>query len=154
MDVLVVSDSHGILNNLTRIIEREKKCQTVFFLGDGARDIDSCKVRYPDRRFVCVKGNNDWGSEEETEAYQYIEKNTVIAVHGHLFGVRYGLSELAAKAESVRANVAFYGHTHIADTAFIRGICLVNPGAVCEGRYAVVTLNADGPFPCLKSLYE
>lgn len=153
MDVLVVSDSHGILNNLTRILERESRCKTVFFLGDGSRDIENCKNRYPDRSFICVKGNNDWGSEDETEAYKYIDGNTVIAVHGHLFGVRYGLSELSRKAESVRANVAFYGHTHIPDVQFAGGICLVNPGAVCEGRYAVVSLGEDGPVPKLKSLY-
>lgn len=153
MDVLVVSDSHGIVNNLTRIIGRETECKTVFFLGDGARDIESCKKRYPDRSFICVRGNNDWGSEEETEAYKYIDGNTVVAVHGHLFGVRYGLGELTQKAESVRANVAFYGHTHIPDIQYLGGICLVNPGAVCDGRYAVVSLNRDGPFPTLKSLY-
>lgn len=153
MDVLVVSDSHGMLNNLTRILERESGCKTVFFLGDGARDIQSCKARYTDRSFICVRGNNDWGSEEETEAYKYIEKNTVIAVHGHLFGVRYGLSELSEKAESVRANVAFYGHTHIPQIRYEGGICFVNPGAVCEGKYAVVTLKKDGPVPTLKSLY-
>lgn len=153
MDVLAVSDSHGIVNNLTRILEREKECKTVFFLGDGARDIEYCKSRFPDRRFVCVKGNNDWGSSEETEAYRYIDGNTVIAVHGHLFGVRYGLHELAGKAESVRANVALYGHTHKADISFINGVSLINPGAVCDGRYAVITLGKDGPIPSLKSLY-
>ncbi|MGN1195042.1 MAG: YfcE family phosphodiesterase [Acutalibacteraceae bacterium] len=153
MDILVVSDSHGIVNNLTRIIEREKECKTVFFLGDGARDIEYCKSRFPDRRFICVKGNNDWGSENEDEAYKYIEGNTIVAVHGHLFGVRYGLYELVSKAESVRANVALYGHTHVAGVDCISGISLINPGAVCDGRYAVITLDSDGPFPKLKSLY-
>lgn len=152
MNVLVVSDSHGVVSNLTRIIERESDCKTVFFLGDGARDIEYCKNRYTDRRFIAVRGNNDWGSELEDEAYKYIEGNTVVAVHGHLFSVRYGLSELAAKADSVRANVAFYGHTHIAKTTCLGRVCFVNPGAVCEGDYAVVSLTKDGPFSQLKRL--
>ena len=152
MKVLVVSDRHGMVSVLVRMIERESDCKTVFFLGDGARDIEYCKNLFPDRQFIAVRGNNDWGSDFEDEAYKYIEGNTVIAVHGHNFSVRYGLSDLAAKAESVRANVAFYGHTHIAKTTFLGGVCLINPGAVCEESYAVVSLTKDGPVPELKRL--
>lgn len=145
MNVLVVSDSHGMVSFLRRIIEREKDCKTVFFLGDGVNDIERCAAEYPEKKFIIVKGNNDFACPYPEIAYKHIEGNTIAAVHGHLESVRYSLAELCEKTSAVMGNVAFYGHTHIARTEFDGRVTAINPGAVCEGSYAVVELTRDGP---------
>ena len=38
MDILVFSDSHGRKDLAVRMLEKEKDCKTVFFLGDGERE--------------------------------------------------------------------------------------------------------------------
>lgn len=138
-----MSDSHSNQAFLRRAVEREKDCKYVFFLGDGLNDIQKIKGDFPDRTFICVKGNNDFGSERDTEAYRYLCGHTIVATHGHKQNVRswhYGLIDLAV---SVRADVVFYGHTHRRDffTDASSGVYMINPGAACSGSYAVVFLE-------------
>ena len=147
MKVLVLSDSHGAVHYLRRILDTEKEAETVFFLGDGLGDIEKVKTHYPDTKFICVKGNNDFYYQENREAYKYIDGVTIMACHGDAFGVRNSLREVINKTASVRGNLALYGHTHIrnlySDAA--TGIFAVNPGAVCDGRYCVLDI-AKGMF--------
>ena len=39
MRILLLSDSHGHARRLRRVLERERECSLVFFLGDGLRDV-------------------------------------------------------------------------------------------------------------------
>lgn len=143
MNVLVLSDSHGRSENLSAALEREKECSLVFFLGDGQEDLERVMPRYKDRKFIAVRGNNDFFSTLDDFAYKYIEGNTVVACHGHTVGVKRGLLDLIEKTESVRGNVALYGHTHATNCYYDRlsGIYVINPGAICSGSYAVLTLE-------------
>ena len=143
MKALVFSDSHGALNAAIEMVTREKDCLTVFFLGDGARDLQRLIELFPDRKFIAVKGNNDFHSSLETEASNHFEGVTIMSTHGHIFDVRYTLSSLLKKAQSVRAHVALYGHTHKADMYNdpVTGVCAINPGALCERKYCVLTFE-------------
>ncbi len=155
MNVLLISDSHGTINNIRQAIFNEPSCKMIFFLGDGLSDIEKCKVEFPERQFVTVKGNNDFGFNELFVAYKYVGCNTVVCAHGHTYDVKYTLMRIIDHAESVKANAVFYGHTHKAK--FYRapnGICAVNPGAMYDGRYAVVTLEKDNIDVKFKSIYE
>ena len=145
MDVLVISDSHGTTNNIYAVLEREKHIRTCFFLGDGLSDIEKISLWFPGHNFICVKGNNDFYSDEDPTAYQHIEGNTIVATHGHYFSVRQTKAELISHAKGVLANVVFFGHTHRAldYTDPVSEIRLINPGAMCDGKYAVVSLEKD-----------
>lgn len=146
MKVLVFSDSHGALNLANEMLSKEKECSLVFFLGDGIEEAEKMKERYPDKKFMLVKGNNDMYSQVDTEAYKYIEGVTIMSCHGHRFNVRFSLRDLLASAQSVRANVALYGHTHKSGMYNdpVTGICAINPGALCDGKYAVLTVEKGG----------
>lgn len=143
MKVLVLSDSHGAVHFLRRILDTEPEAEIVFFLGDGLSDIEKIKPDYPKKKFICVKGNNDFYYQENKEAYKHIDGVTIMACHGDAFRVRSTLRELINKTASVRGNLALYGHTHqrnlYSDSA--TGIFAVNPGAVCDGRYCVLDIE-------------
>ncbi len=141
--VLVLSDSHGCVSRLRYVLEAEGDCPVVFFLGDGLSDLEKVKPAFPARKFVAVRGNCDQSGEYtsiDDFAYQYIEGHTVIVTHGHRVAVRVTLGELLEKAQGVRADVALYGHTHLQNTITRGGVLFVNPGALCDGAYAVLTL--------------
>ena len=142
MKVLVFSDSHGAVNLAEEMLNKEKECSLVFFLGDGIEETEKMRDRYKDKKFILVKGNNDWYSQVDTEAYKYIDGLTIMSCHGHKFNVRFALRSLLNSAESVRANIALYGHTHKSAMYNdpLTGICAINPGALCEGKYAVLTI--------------
>lgn len=146
MKVLVVSDSHDDEISLRNVIIKENDCKIVFHLGDGLKELLRCKDSFPEKQFIFVKGNNDWSSDAECYAYKHIEGNTIIATHGHLDRVKYSLYDLYSRAESVRANVALYGHTHKPDIQFdsYSNVYAINPGCLYNGQYAIVTLTKDG----------
>ena len=155
MKVLVFSDSHGASNLAEEMLSKEKDCSLVFFLGDGIDEAEKMRDRYKDKKFILVKGNNDWYSHIDTEAYKYIEGLTIMSCHGHMFNVRFALRSLLNAAESVRANIALYGHTHKAAMYNdpVTGVCAINPGALCEGKSAVLTVE-KGAFDIeFKSVY-
>ena len=146
MKILVFSDSHGAFNLADEMLYKEKDCSTVFFLGDGISEAEKLKDIFKDKKFFIVKGNNDWYSQADTEAYKYVEGVTIMACHGHRFNVRFSLRDLLTSAQSVRANIALYGHTHKSGMYNdpVTGICAINPGALCDGKYAVLTVEKGG----------
>ena len=143
MDILVMSDSHKNTPYVTCILKRESQCKTVFFLGDGEDDITAAMNAFPDRKFICVSGNCDSYSQFDTEAYKHIEGVTFMACHGHRFSVKITLRDLCSFAAGVRAGVALYGHTHTPMATYdnATGVCAVNPGAVCDGSYCVISVE-------------
>ena len=64
-----------------------------------------------------------------------------MATHGHRVSARFGLGELVQKAQGVRADVALFGHTHRPCKDMRDGVLCVNPGALCDGSYAILTLT-------------
>ena len=155
MKVLVFSDSHGALTLAEEMLNKENDCSLVFFLGDGMEEAEKMRDRYKEKKFFLVKGNNEWYSLSDTEAYKYVEGLTLMACHGHKFNVRFALRSLLNAAESVRANIALYGHTHKSGMYNdpVTGVCAINPGALCEGKYAVLSIE-KGIFDIeFKSIY-
>lgn len=144
MRVLLLSDSHGAVRRMQATIEREADCKTVFFLGDGLSDLEQVRKSFSDRNFVAVCGNMDLKSaytSYDDFAYKYLEGHTIIATHGHRVSVRSTLTDYLAKAQGVLADIALYGHTHRQDRQMRAGVLFVNPGALCDGKYAVLTLT-------------
>ena len=143
MKVLVFSDSHGRKELLDRMLSKEPDCKEVIFLGDGIGEVDWVKDFHPDKKFTCVRGNNDRDFTLSSEAYRYFDGVTVFACHGDVYSVRSTLSQVFRKAASVKADLALYGHTHVRnqvkDPAL--GIVALNPGALCDGHYCVIEFS-------------
>ncbi len=155
MKVLVLSDSHGRVSNMAAAIERESDCSLVFFLGDGLADAEKCMDRFPEKSFIAVKGNCDSGYAYDDTAYKYIEKNTIVACHGHRFSVKITLSDLLAHTKGVLGNIAFYGHTHKQDFHYERGwdVFVLNPGSIGMGNYAVAEITPKGIDAEFKNIF-
>lgn len=143
MKVLVFSDSHGRRELVNRMLSKEDDCRQVIFLGDGMKDVEWSEKFYPDRKFTCVKGNNDWSYNVSTEAFKCFDGVTLFACHGDLYSVRTTLSLICRKAKSVNASLALYGHTHVAKETVdaATGVTAVNPGALCDGKYCVIEFS-------------
>ena len=58
--ILVFSDSHGSSEYIIRMLDKEPECKTVFFLGDGINETENVIRMYPDRKFIIVRGNNNF----------------------------------------------------------------------------------------------
>ena len=149
LKILVLSDSHGVLEFMRRCVEAVRP-DVVLHLGDMVRDGETLAGEYPDIRFFQVAGNCDSGRVPMDYPEALVESflgNRVYMTHGHLHGVKIFLSKLLTDGSQCGANIILYGHTHRAD-CFMDGDCLVmNPGAAGYGGSAgIIELRGKGDF--------
>ena len=150
----VISDSHGarIRTDLFRRLALAEDFDAIVFCGDGLGDMKYLAKELP-MEIKCVAGNCDPGSLAPRELVLTYGGVTMLAVHGHLFGsVRYDLSPLSLRAEELGAKVALFGHTHRPTAEYFGPVLLINPGALKDGRYAVVEIDQGRAVPFLREL--
>ncbi len=153
--ILVVSDSHGAVDKLDLILSSQPQAHIVFHLGDGARDLELIKHKYPNKYFHQVAGNWEYAYRDNDlplTLVDEIEGKRFFACHGHTLFVKYGIGELVEAAAKEKASVALYGHTHRQDTIYRDGMLLFNPGSVREGKFGAIDVAENGILPVLLNL--
>ena len=139
MKILVVSDSHGSVTNLEHILNKENDCDMIVHLGDGADDLDFCLPYTAHKQIRRVRGNCDPAAcGYLPEQVFTAEDVNVFACHGDRYSVYFGLQNLYFAAQSHNAGVCLYGHTHVQHADETDGLLLLNPGAVRDGRWALL----------------
>ena len=145
MRILVVSDVHGKLNLLREAIEAQPTARDVIFLGDGLRQVEDVIELYPDRTFYTVPGNCDWGAGGIPVRQETFGGKRFYFTHGHLHEVKHGLYRLYLAAREAGADIALYGHTHVAYEDYVDGIYLFNPGSLgYDYSYGYVDVVGNG----------
>lgn len=145
--ILVLSDSHRRRIILEEIFEQENDADIIVFLGDGLEDIEECRYVIPNLRgkdIRMVSGNCDWSSMESSSIMLSEYNKKILCTHGHLFGVKRGLDDLALAAKNKGCDAVLFGHTHVPVFTERHGIKLFNPGAVEDGRYGVIMIEGGG----------
>ena len=167
--ILVFSDSHGEFGDMQYIIDRvHPDAEYVLHLGDGEADIERLSPQFPRQAFVGIKGNCDWGfGNGYNGAHRTldIEGVRIFMCHGHRHDVVCGdYSVLTAAANSLRADIALFGHTHYSEYSVVlkpgrtdiseKGAALhiMNPGSVTRPRggqikgksYGIILLDGKG----------
>ena len=122
----------------------------VIHLGDHLEDAESMESVFSGVDFYHVPGNCDFFTCAPPSLTVSLDGVRIFLTHGHLFGVKSGLTRLTLEARRVGAQLALFGHTHIQHLEERGGITLLNPGTA--GRfghsgYAVVEIK-DGAFSC------
>lgn len=154
MKLIVFSDSHGNYWNMKRVAELHPDAEAFIFLGDGLSDTDYAfaNVSVP---VILVKGNCDWnsGSGAVNECVLDMDGKKIMCMHGHLHGVKGGLSDAAEYAAARCVDLLLYGHTHIAFESRERGVVLFNPGSIRKGSFGVVNIE-KGQILCSHGFIE
>lgn len=149
MRIGVFSDSHGDHRALDELLEKMGYIDAACFLGDISADADYLRERLaamPQQPVLyAVRGNNDLASMLPDSLLIELGGKRIYLTHGHLFR---GPLALTLRAKEQRADVAMFGHTHIAFCEYDDGVLLLNPGSAgryCRGgraRASVLTLEA------------
>ena len=143
MKILVISDSHGNVENVNRAVN-SVEFDHLFFLGDGIKDLGN--LVYADNVHF-VRGNCDFFSSEKLEEMIELDGVRFLLVHGHTFAVKKGLGALINYAKEEQANFVLFGHTREFLQQNIGDITVLNPGSISNARggkstFAVVEINA------------
>ncbi len=130
---------------------RSSHADLIIHLGDVTDDADVMEAIL-DREVRRVPGNCDYAFGNPHEIIFETGGCKLLAVHGHAHGVKRGLSRLADEAVRKGANIALYGHTHVAKEETLGGVHLFNPGSAAlpkEGQkksMAFLEIGENGVF--------
>ena len=146
MKIAVFSDSHGSGQKMLDAIEQIQP-DMVVHLGDGERDVQLVRERYPSLPLHAVCGNCDYRTEKPESQLFDVNGVKIFITHGHIYGVKSSRARLLEEAARRGASVAMYGHTHIAQLVQTDDFTLLNPGSCgfsSEPSCAEVILGPDG----------
>lgn len=151
--LLIVSDTHGSKKGLDSIRHLIAENDYVIHLGDGVGDLREIIDEYPDKAYVCA-GNCDFFSPLPDEGILEVEYLRIMYCHGHRYGVKRTLDNLAYAAKEKSCDIVLYGHTHQAKITEIGGVTLINPGSFraavgAGGSYCYLVINKDKATPVL-----
>ena len=147
----VVSDSHGDRAAIELMCPLLKGVDAIAHLGDGMGDAKRILER-TGLPLYAVSGNCDLTQDYPAERTEVFSGVKALLTHGNLLKVKHSLLRLTLRAEEVGAGLALFGHTHVPLAEWSRGVLLVNPGALMNGRYAIIEFRENGPCPFLLSL--
>lgn len=144
MKILILSDSHGLTEEITTI-KRHHQVNEMIHCGDS-----ELLMKAPEMEgFMSVAGNCDRDTKYPVDKTIIIDGLTCFITHGHLYQVKQDLTTLSYRAEEECANVVFYGHTHIAHAEVISDKLFINPGSIRMPRnypyptYAILDWNKE-----------
>lgn len=135
MRILVVSDTHGDLRTLLKVVNSHPTAEIIIHCGDGDEQVQYLKNNYKDKMIVGVRGNCDWCSQLLSKEILRICGKTIFITHGHLYNAKSTLYPLMCAAREENADILLFGHTHNAMTYYEDGLHMLNPGS-CHGYMA------------------
>ena len=150
MKVAVFSDSHGELNRMLAAAA-EQSPDLIIHLGDFHRDSDSLREKFPRTAVKAVRGNCDFGSAGRESDIFFCGAAKLFITHGHLYGVKNGLTQLKAAALDSGADIVLFGHTHAAWYECSAGTHLMNPGpSGSHGKksFGIIEISENGGILC------
>lgn len=148
--ILIVSDTHGDIETLEKVIKKEKKFSYLFHIGDHHNDIDDVKMDLSNVEIKKVRGNCDFVKEEE-EIFFELNGKKIFMTHGHLYGVKNSYSSIYYRACEIGADIVLFGHTHEKLNINMSGIHLFNPGTLSmrvfgKRSYGVMEIDDNGEY--------
>lgn len=128
MKILVVSDTHGRIDNVVKYIV-ENKIKHMIHLGDCIDDAEKIQEK-TDIDLYYIRGNCDFYSVSVPEELILSFGNKrILCTHGHKYGVKYTMDKLQKKARDTEVDIVLFGHTHALMMEEVDGIIYFNPGS-------------------------
>ena len=138
MKIIVFSDSHGELEGMRKVIDREQP-DYVFHLGDHDLDAERLGEEHFTLPVTAVRGNCDGWTDTPLTRIVSLGGLRFFLCHGHTLGVRGGLLRATYAALEQRCGVLLFGHTHepvceCANQGTDRAPWILNPGSCGLGH--------------------
>lgn len=160
MKILIVSDSHGRIGNLSHVIDKVSPIDMLIHLGDFEGHEDEVELLAGCSTYM-VGGNNDYFSNLDREKVIHIGNDTIFMCHGHRYGVNFGVERIKEVGRQLGANIVMFGHTHKPMIDLSDDVAVINPGSITqprqEGRvptYIIMDVDQQGKSHFTLNYYE
>lgn len=127
MKILIVSDSHGLIEELQEIKARYMhEVQLMIHCGDSELHAEDEALE----NFLVVQGNCDFIGIFPEDIVKDVGGVRIFVTHGHRYGVKSTLLNLSLRAQEAAANIVCFGHSHFLGAEMIDEILYINPGSI------------------------
>ena len=128
MRIAVISDTHGMNEDIIKALMSIDKPDMLIHLGDYADDGEKISkiLGIP---ITIVKGNGDPFSNYNEDELIEVHGKKLFLTHGHRHNVVRNLDTLYYKAVEMGADMALFGHTHLAVNLVHDNLIIMNPGS-------------------------
>lgn len=133
MKILIVSDSHGRVTYLERVLEKIGSIDLFIHLGD-IEDREDYIKQIAGCETAMVSGNNDYFTSLDRERIIQIGRYSALLTHGHRYQVNYGTEGIRNIGIQRGVDIVMYGHTHKPYIDTTGPITLINPGSISQPR--------------------
>lgn len=134
MNLVVLSDTHGIIEELVEILKIDDEIDKILHLGDFTKDAKMIQ-KLLGKEVISVKGNCDMGDNETPlELCIFEEGINILMVHGHKYGIKNNLNSLYYRGLELNADLILYGHSHVLAVDKVEDILMINPGSTSLPR--------------------
>jgi putative phosphoesterase len=131
LKALIISDSHGLRDELTVISERHiNDVDVMIHCGDSELELNANELQH----YKVVRGNCDFIGAFPEEIVHSLGDYKLFATHGHLYGIKQSLQSLYYRSLEVGASVVCFGHSHVMGVEMIEGVLFINPGSILLPR--------------------
>ncbi|KEZ84821.1 hypothetical protein IO99_18325 [Clostridium sulfidigenes] len=142
MKIAFIGDTHHNERALEVASEyiNDLKSDVVIHLGDCIEDVKLLERNF-EGKIYAVAGNCDFSNIYPKENTITINGVKIFFTHGDLYKVKSTMNSIAIKAESIGADIALFGHTHIPLKEEYKNIIFMNPGSIpkpspwAKGKY-------------------
>lgn len=135
MRIGLVSDTHGDRAALRKVIAQAGPVALWLHAGDHMRDADYLQ-ELTSIPVYAVPGNCDPRDAAPPDQFLTFGGCRIMLTHGHRYGVKHSLRDLAWWGHQYEARAVVFGHTHKAVICREEGVLLVNPGSPAFPRGA------------------
>ncbi|BDU67462.1 MAG: phosphoesterase [Candidatus Tyloplasma litorale] len=161
MKILILSDIHGDLKTMNKIIQQNLDVDLKIFLGDFQVSIKQQKKLTNLFDYV-VMGNSDYPNISPLKKILEIDGIRILLHHGHYYTSfkAYVDKKMAVKdAIKNNASIVIHGHNHIGEKSLIDNIIIFNPGSPSFPRggtkpsYGFMEIE-NGELKKLENIYQ
>lgn len=129
MKILIISDTHGSIDNVINYIDSNEKPDMIFHLGDYVRDGVEIGKKF-DIPTKIVRGNGDYMEENfKYDEVINIKDKKILLTHGHKYNISFSIDRLLYRGKELGVDYILFGHTHIPIINRLKDIVLMNPGS-------------------------
>lgn len=129
MKILIVSDTHGYIDNIIDMVKREEKPDMIFHLGDYVKDGIKIgkELKIPTK---IVRGNGDYSEDYfNYEEIVEVKGKKIFLTHGHKYNVNFSIDRLYYRGKELNADYILFGHTHVPIISTLDNMIIMNPGS-------------------------
>ncbi|WP_371380833.1 metallophosphoesterase [Sporomusa aerivorans] len=149
MRIGVVSDTHGDIQSLKRVIAAAGPVEHWLHAGDYYQD-GWRLAELSQLPVTVVAGNCDRAAAVPADEYVELAGKTIWLTHGHRHKVKYGTQDLTFWGRQYCSDIVIFGHTHVTYNRWHDDILLFNPGSPSAPRgetgptYGILHIRDNG----------